>query len=601
MMIITRLISLSSLIVTLLGTTAQVGNTQQLALKLAASDEPTLDNTESLPNTPQLLRQGNQLSINGQIKQVAWSQWQRGNSVRTGISDTAAMQRMGVELLNTDNYTQQPVQWFSQSQSLEAQLKGGYRYLDITDFALSTGWQVQVDGNTLLISSAPARVQNIRQGQQSWGSRLVVELDRPSFWQISQDRTQVEITIEASSDSALAARFQHSGTFSPVVASSSSQTTIRVKVPIGWRPKTTTINNPNRLVVDMAPDAVVERNILWAPGVRWQHQFISIGSARFPVVWLEVNLRQSGISLKPILSDRTTLVGITTLAKTAQMWQASGAVNAGFFNRKEQLPLGAIRRDGRWLSSPILNRGAIAWNDSGDVKMGHLSFQETLTTSREEHLPIVGLNSGYVQAGISRYTPDWGATYTPLTDNETIIVVQNNQVTSQKPGGAFGKTAFPMPSDGYLLIIRDNSEAIGLLAAGTTLNIESNLTPVDFSQYPNILGAGPLLLQNRQIVLDAKAEKFSDDFIREKAIRSCIGTTASGTLIIAAVDNRAGGGGPTLSELAQIIQKMGAVDAVNLDGGSSTSLYLGGQLINRSPVTAARVHNGIGIFLPSHF
>jgi exopolysaccharide biosynthesis protein len=45
------------------------------------------------------------------------------------------------------------------------------------------------------------------------------------------------------------------------------------------------------------------------------------------------------------------------------------------------------------------------------------------------------------------------------------------------------------------------------------------------------------------------------------------------------------------------MQTMGCINALNLDGGSSTSLYLGGQLLDRSPNTAARVHNGIGIFI----
>jgi len=45
------------------------------------------------------------------------------------------------------------------------------------------------------------------------------------------------------------------------------------------------------------------------------------------------------------------------------------------------------------------------------------------------------------------------------------------------------------------------------------------------------------------------------------------------------------------------MQQLGCVDALNLDGGSSTSLYLGGQLLNPSPRTAARVHNGLGVFL----
>jgi len=45
------------------------------------------------------------------------------------------------------------------------------------------------------------------------------------------------------------------------------------------------------------------------------------------------------------------------------------------------------------------------------------------------------------------------------------------------------------------------------------------------------------------------------------------------------------------------MQQLGAVNALNLDGGSSTTLYLGGQLLDRLPRTAARVHNGIGVFL----
>ena len=47
--------------------------------------------------------------------------------------------------------------------------------------------------------------------------------------------------------------------------------------------------------------------------------------------------------------------------------------------------------------------------------------------------------------------------------------------------------------------------------------------------------------------------------------------------------------------MAQLLQQMGAIDALNLDGGSSTSLYLGGQLVDRASATAARVHNAIGI------
>jgi len=572
---------------------------------------------------PQLLQQGNQLTLNGRTLNVAWRQWQLGTSVRTGISDGGLEQTLGVTLLNSNNTTRQPVQWFSYPQTtplvLPSQLSASYRFLDVTDFAKAAGWQLKVNGETLQIASAPARVVNIQQGTQPWGSRIVIDLDRPTPWQFSDQRTEGAIAIEAAIDPSLIQRFnappvqqrQDAEDAAPVaveaqgqqavirVENAKNQTTLRVVVPEGKRLQVFSVPNPSRLIIDVRPDALVEKEILWAPGIHWRQQYVNLGNARFPVVWLEVDPRSAGISLRPIWSNPTTQVGIAPIRQTAQLWQAAAAINAGFFNRNNQLPLGAIRRDGRWFSGPILNRGAIAWTDSGQFKFSRLSLQETLLTATGERLPILFLNSGYVQPGIARYTPEWGSTYTPLSDNEVLVVVQNSQVTSQMSGGIAGKSTIPIPTDGYLLTLRNNPTTAASLAIGTQVRLEQGTVPPDFTSYPNILGAGPLLIQNRQIVLDAKAEQFSNAFIQQFAIRSCIGTTNSGTLMIAAIHNRVGGSGPNLTEAAQLMQLLGAVDALNFDGGSSTGLYLGGQLLDRSPTTVARVHNGLGIFRPS--
>ncbi len=390
-----------------------------------------------------------------------------------------------------------------------------------------------------------------------------------------------------------------------------NQTLIRVSVPFGFAPRIQSEPNSNSLIIEIRPDALVPRNIAWASGLRWRQQWMQLGQEKFPVVWLEANLRN--VQLKPLVTNADTLIGTAPWIQTAPKYLAVAGINGGYFNRNNKYPLGAIRSNGKWLSSPILNRGAIAWNNSGQFYVGRLTLEETLVTidpqgtvktpvpvlnSGYVKTPILFLNSGYVQSGIARYTPAWGNTYTPLTDNETIIVVQKNQVTSQLTTAKAGENPVSIPLDGYLLTLRGKiSGSASLFPTGTNLKIESATVPAEFNPYPNIIGAGPLLVQNRQIVLDAKAEKFSDAFIREKAIRSAICTTANGTVIIASTHNRAGGAGPTLAEHAQLMQKMGCVNALNLDGGSSTSLYLGGQLIDRSPSTAARVHNGIGIFL----
>lgn len=577
------------------------------------------------------LASGNSVSINGRTMPAAWRQWdldQNTGKARTAISDAGLIQLLGVELLDTNDASQQPLTWFSQSSSpLVVGSWQGFRYLDITQLVSLAGWQLQVDGNTLQITTPVARVKGLRQGQQIWGDRLVIDLDRPTPWQVTLQKLAAKpkaplelpddpkvtklipldtlthlhprqtwvVTINATTEPVQLQDFNRTSLNAQFkIDTVSNLTNIHLDLPVGISPRVSTLANPNRLVIDLRPDAMVERDILWSQGLRWRQQFVNLEESRFPVVWLEVNPRNVGLALKPIWSG-TTLVGTAPLLKTAQHSRAVAAINGGFFNRQNQLPLGAIRRDGRWLSSPILNRGAIAWNDSGQLKIGRLGWQENLITSTGQRLPVLTLNSGYVQQGIARYSADWGTTYTPLTNNEVIAVVQNNQVTAQIPGGAAGKTAFPIPRNGYLLIQRASKTA--MLPVGTLIHQESTTVPADFASYPQVLGAGPLLIQNQQIVLNPKAEGFSDAFTRQTAVRSAIGTTAAGNLLIATIHNRAGGVGPTLAETAKIMQQLGCTDALNLDGGSSTSLYLGGQLLDRSPQTAARVHNGLGIFL----
>jgi hypothetical protein len=592
---------------------------------------------------PKAVRGGDRISLNGRILPAAWQQDAEGR--QTKISDLGLMQLLGVELLNTKDVTKQPIQWFANPSTPPLVSRtwhsGAYRYLDVSQLAKTSNWQLQPEGDILRITVPAARITGIRQGKQTWGDRLVVDLDRPTPWQLTQQppaakpkaptielpddpRQQLpsqavsalsppyqqwSIAIDASTNPAfiqqlnadLAAQLPKQSQISPTplvkLGTTANLTTINFSLPVGISPRVSTLSQPSRIIIDLRPDPLVERDILWAKGIRWQQRYITLGRDRFPVTWLEVDPRTTGLTLRPIQGEANSLVGIAPIITTAQRYAAAAAINGGFFNRNNKLPLGAIRRDGRWLSSPILNRGAIAWNDAGQFKLGRLQRQETAIASTGQRLPIVNLNSGYIQPGISRYTSDWGTTYTPLTNDEAIAVVQNNQVTANLPGGLAGKTAFPIPRNGYLLTFRTGSA--NLLPVGTLLSLTDSTFPAEFTNYPHAIGAGPLLVQNRQIVLNAKAEGFSDAFSRQTAVRSAIGVTSAGNLLIATVHNRVDGTGPTLWETAKIVQQLGSVDALNLDGGSSTSLYLGGQLVNRSPVTAARVHNGFGVFLES--
>ncbi|HEY9699380.1 MAG TPA: phosphodiester glycosidase family protein [Trichocoleus sp.] len=580
-----------------------IANTAQEPIPQKAFPSPAWVPTIAQASIPvPLTRQGEQITLNGRPVSAGWSQRQQ----RIGMTDAGLMQAIGVDLLSSDEVAQQPIEWFSDSSDrnqkplvLSTWMTEQYRYLDITDLAERFGWQMQVSGSGLQISTPATKILSVRQGQQSWGDRVVVDMDQATPWQLDEERGEAIITINAPIDSSLARSFRgRSGNLVKGVRleSSGNRTRIRLALAEGVRPRVWSLNNPNRILIDVRSDNLAERNILWAPGLRWQQQYVEIGSGKFPVITLEIDPRQSGVQLKPIWGN-PSMVGTLPLIKTAQRSQVAAAINGGYFNRNNQLPLGAIRRDGRWLSGPILNRGAIGWNARGEVTVGHLNLREIITTAAGNQLTLQSLNSGFVGAGVARYTPEWGTTYTPILNNEIVVTVQKNQVIRQQPMRLAGQMAVPIPSDGYLLVLRSDRTAANALSVGTVIQSSTTIAPDTFSTSSDVVGGGPLLLQDRQIVLNAEAEQFSKAFIQQAASRSVIATTETGKLILVTVHSRVRGAGPTLAEVARIMQQMGFVNALNLDGGSSTTLYLGGQLLDRAPSTAARVHNGLGVFI----
>lgn len=543
--------------------------------------------------------QGNEVYVDGTPYAIPWTL----RDGQVGIADISLWQAMGVELLDTANPTRQPVQWFSDPSTqpivLDAWNDGQFRYLEVAPLAEAMGWRVMRTSAALWIETLPAEVLGVRYGRQDWGDRFVIDLNQPTTWDLAPQADGFTLSLHGTSRDAIAPALDSPGnTFQSYQAQTlGDRFHLQIQGIRDVQPVVFTLPNPHRLVIDLRSNFGPTRNIQWAPSVRWRQQPIALGNSVFPVTWLEITPTSNAVALRPIWGDGRQIPGTHPLVTTARQWQAAAAINAGFFNRNNQLPLGALRRESRWFSGPILNRGAIAWSDDGNLWFDRLTLQETLSTSQGDSIPVFSLNSGYVGSGISRYTREWGDRYIPILDAETILTVRQNQISDVVLAPTAGQGTFSIPQDGFLLVARGEPEWLPRLQPGTLIQIQQASVPGQFDTFPNIVGAGPLLVRDRQIVLNATAEQFSEQFAQQQAPRSAIGKTASNTLLLVAVQSRLNGRGPTLTEMAQIMQQIGVTDALNLDGGSSASLYLGGQLINRPARTAARIHNSIGVFI----
>jgi hypothetical protein len=548
--------------------------------------------------------QGNQIVINGQTLPIAWKQWQDNDQVRIAISDVGLGSGFGVELLSTSNPALQPIQWYGtpgQTRwTLPAQVTSTGRYVEVTEWVQELGWRMAPQGTVLRVETASSQVLGMRQGKQTWGDRLVIALNQETPVQVNHAPGKTVITLGAVASPALLNAFASQAgnavdsiKFTPQAGRTQIEVNLKTKQV---RPQILTLNAPYRLAIDFRLDATIPtKQIQWASGIQWRQQTVSLGSSEFPVFWLQIDPRNSQIQLRPIRTNSQGAAGTSPLVTLARQSQVAAAINAGFFNRNNQLPLGVIRENGEWISGPILNRGAIAWNNQGQFLIDRFTLTETLTTQTGQYYPIPYLNSAYLQPGLSRYTRAWGTTYTPLSNNETILSVNGDRLLSQTQAPQAGVGQIPIPPQGYLLVHRGQTPPPSI-PPGSPVQLQRRSSP-DLANYPFSLGAGPLLVKNSRIVLNAQGETFSQAFIQQQASRSAIGITQNGQLIIAAVHDRSYGKGPTLTEIAQIMQRLGAVDALNLDGGSSTGLYLGGELLDRSPRSAARIHNGLGVFL----
>lgn len=89
------------------------------------------------------------------------------------------------------------------------------------------------------------------------------------------------------------------------------------------------------------------------------------------------------------------------------------------------------------------------------------------------------------------------------------------------------------------------------------------------------LRSGPSLVRDYAIaVMYGREEGYRDPHVFGTARRSALGVTASGKVLLVTVQTPV-----TLNKLAHIMLRLGAKDAVNLDGGSSSALYSNGQFV----------------------
>ncbi|MFE6805527.1 phosphodiester glycosidase family protein [Streptomyces sp. NPDC057681] len=155
-----------------------------------------------------------------------------------------------------------------------------------------------------------------------------------------------------------------------------------------------------------------------------------------------------------------------------------------------------------------------------------------------------------------------------------------------------------VPTDGHVLqgIGRAADWLTGHAEPGSRIKVteairDSHGRRVELHRGDSLVGAAPTLVQHGRIAIDAAAEgvidpeypSFGYAWANVRQPRTMAGIDKRGRLLLVTVDGRQKGGseGFTLQEAAMFMKSLGAVQALNLDGGGSTAMAVNGSVVNQ--------------------
>lgn len=283
--------------------------------------------------------------------------------------------------------------------------------------------------------------------------------------------------------------------------------------------------------------------------------------------------------------------GRATVLDIARRTRALAAVNAGFFSPSGD-PNGVLKIDGRLLSDTRRARGAVAIADgpAGVVTyFDRVSARVRLRFRRGgvwQTVPVDGVDTVRGRGRLVLYTPASGATTGTAGGMEWRLSGRPLRAAPpQRDGNA------PIPPDGYVISYGGTTAPASL--AGLTraaavqvresLAVRSGQRPREWMRAPTLVGGAGLLLRAGRPLRDWLPEQLSAGFDTTSHPRTVIGRGRDGRLWLITADGRQPGRavGLTFADLQVLLARLDLVDALNLDGGGSTTMVVRGEVVNR--------------------
>ncbi len=349
--------------------------------------------------------------------------------------------------------------------------------------------------------------------------------------------------------------------------------------------------------------SVVEKKEL-APGVVYE-KFVNAHDSLSANV-LIIDMKKGNY----ILGARKANDSLKAREKTSSMAARSGsagfvvlaAMNADFFNihtgenENNMIINGTFEKGVNTTDSPYDTysnpHSQFAITYSGKPYIERFKFSGTVIWDDGSTASLGRINSGADSNSITLYNHYQGKLTPSAPAGWQVTEIE------LKPSGKNGDTLFfkengelltggnsPIPSSGYVLSL--NNQASNLysneLGDGKTIKVVAHVLPY-VKNIRTLLGGWPRLIKDGKNIAGL-ADSLEGTFPRFSAVkhpRSGIGFSKDSTIIYwATIDGRQESmSGMSLTEFANFMQSLGAYQAMNFDGGGSTTMVIEGKVVN---------------------
>lgn len=329
------------------------------------------------------------------------------------------------------------------------------------------------------------------------------------------------------------------------------------------------------------------------------HHHITDSRGPWNINVLEADLTIPALQIKVAKAANGGREALFAMERTSSMVRryagtstVGGAVNADFYNMENGAPVNLHVSDGVPVKRPKLSPGRSVFmvfeDGTPDIRVPEMQIKLRLASGNP--INVDGLNEARMENGLVLYNHYYGNS---TGSNRYGTEVMLRQIGQDRSSGSLTLVADSLfrdrgnatIHDGYYVLSAHGSAYNHInrsVSAGDTLRVSYHYN----SERPVAQAAGglPRIVCEGTDCVDVSAEKEAvrEAFITARHPRTAIGISEDRErLFLVTVDGRQlASAGMSLYELASLMADLGAWDALNLDGGGSTTLVAGTEVAN---------------------